>query len=95
MDEELTTEDIERLIEACDAWLSLDDASGIMGDMVSAMLADRTEPDAKEKWQAERKRMEQERKQRRRTKERVVTILKAKLICLMAKMEVGEIKYGG
>lgn len=87
---DFTTDDMNVLLEAMEAWESKDMAVEIMGEMLAGVMTDRRDPIAKAQLEAERaERQKKSSEARQHRKERSV-LLRAKLIQMRDAMSVAD-----
>lgn len=84
MNDELTTEDIDILIQALDAWIDSGLAGELVGDILSAALTKDGDPEQKAHFEGQREKARQKHKQTAEQRKRTATILKAKLYQIQA-----------
>lgn len=91
VNEQLTTQDIDILIESLDAWIDSKLAGEILGDILIGALVKNNDPDAKAHAESERQKVSQKREQRKALRQRTATILKGKLYQLQATADANGI----
>lgn len=85
MDDKLTQEELNILIDAADAWINAGEASFAMGEIMGTMLGSQ-DPTLKDKIKKDMVFEREKHNQQKEYRKRTATIIKAKLILAQQKM---------
>ena len=92
MNETLTTQDLDILIASLDDWINSGSTGALMGGLLSSIFANKdADPEVATKIKNDQARRDAEYKTEKARRERVATILKAKLYTLQAQADTDGI----
>lgn len=92
MNDLLTDDDLDVLVEALEAWENKDFGGEVLGDVVTMMLGDRTTPQGKAQVEAERRANRARGAQEKRARKERSILLRAKLITIRNDRRVDTIE---
>ena len=82
MENNLSSKEIDTLVEALEAWETKDNTGRLLGGLMSAMLSDKMGDEAKAKMEAAEKEREEKAEREQKQRKETSLLLKAKLVMM-------------